>query len=687
MVIALFGIAANANGVASTASFNGVSSKSAPPETGSLDDLKSPIWQSAFHVSTFENFTTRADSSEKTEAYLVFGPDSIYCAFVSEQNSGKIISTQTTNNVGLGLDDYVSLMFDTSGNGTNQYFFETTPAGLRYQAASESTRYAPTWTAVGHIFGNRWLGELAIPYRYLRGSARVWRVNFARYLAGTQQFYSWAYESQMSSPFGENFWPSIRNVPALTSSASKPTIQIYGLASGGTDRHVFEGSAGEFDASQTRNFGVDAKVPLTPSLNFDGTLNPDFSNVENDQQVISPQEFRYQYSEYRPFFTQGANYLPGSEVFYSPSVGIFDHGEKIEGQVGYFGIGALNVGAYGASDRAFNFSYGAPNQETSVSVSGAQADRSDESDSVLEISANNTVHGSQLSYGAATAVDSDSEVTREAEAMRSLFYVGVSKPNYSLLGAYYDIGPQYHPTDAYLAENDIHGPQLTASLSSTTSTTAPIRYLSLSGYLDRYLDDSGAVHEADSGTTGTITFKDLLSVSIGQSLSSLRSYVDAYPLYFEGTTYPYDQSTVSASYRAGTPNTEALSYSWGQYPTYFLQQINGSVSHQIADRFTAEFDYDQVFERNFVGAANGQTLERLTLFGSLSRDQTISLAYRVIDGTGGFSSPGTNLALSYFRRFGKGNTLQAEFGSPAASRTLKRYIIKYVLLVGSGASE
>ncbi|MBD5654663.1 MAG: hypothetical protein IAI50_05720 [Candidatus Eremiobacteraeota bacterium] len=72
----------------------------------------------------------------------MFAPDSIYRAFVSRQST-PITATQTQNNVGLGLDDYVGLIFDTSGNGTNQYFFETTARELRYQSASESTRHNP----------------------------------------------------------------------------------------------------------------------------------------------------------------------------------------------------------------------------------------------------------------------------------------------------------------------------------------------------------------------------------------------------------------------------------------------------------------------------------------------------------------------------------------------------------------
>lgn len=638
-------------------------------------------------ISKFEDYTTRKAADDGTTAYLVFGPTAVYCAFIVHQPTAHITAKQTTNNVGLGLDDYVSLMFDTSGNGTNQYFFEATPAGVRYQQASESTRYNPPWTARATIAGDRWLAEIVVPYRFLRGAGRAWRVNFAHYVAESQQLYTWAYDAQMTNPYAQVFWPTVRNAPSIATRLAKPTAEIYGLASAGRDARVFEGAAGEFNVSHGRSIGIDAKIPITPSLNFDGTLNPDFSNVESDQQVIAPQEFRYQYAEYRPFFTQGATYLPGNEVFYSPSIGIFDHGEKLEGQVGHFGIGFLNVGTYGASDRAYGLAYSAPNQETSVALFGAQADRLTGDDNVVELAAGNTNLVSHISYGGSTALESGATTPDEAQARRSDVYVGISKANYSLQAAYYDIGPDYHPTDAFVAQNDIRGPQVTGSLSSTTNTTTAIRYVSISGYLDRYIDLSGAVREADTGVTGSITFKDLLSVSVGQSLSSLRDYVVAYPSYIDGVTYPFDQSTVSASYRAGTPNTASVAYSWGPFGGFFLQQLSGSVSHRFSRRYSAEFDYGAVDERNFFGIANGQLLRRLSIFGSLSADQTLSVAYRDIQGTGGFSVPGRNFALSYYRRFGKGSTLQAEIGSPAAARTLQRYLLKYVVLVGSGSGE
>jgi len=666
--------------------FTARSSSVTPPETGSLSDFDSASWKNALRVSLTETFTTRTIAAEHTDVYILFGPDDLFCAFVNSQTHDPIVAVQRTNNVGLGLDDYDTIMFDTSGNGTNQYFFEASALGTRYQQASESTRYNPSWSAVGQVLSKtEWLVEMRIPYKYLRTTSRSWRVNFARYLATSQQILTWSYEPQMSSPYDETFWPILDGVPAVATRRPPPSAEVYALASLGRDRSVFEGAAGQFVANSARALGADAKVPITPSLNFDATLNPDFSNVENDQQVISPQEFAYQYSEYRPFFTQGASYLPGTEVFYSPRVGIFDHGEKIEGQEGAFGIGVLNVAAFETADRAFNFAYNDPNQELSVALAGSQAFRSAGYDDVLELSGSDTNLRSRISFGGGAAQESGTYFDVGPQAMRDYVFASVARANYSLATAYYDIGPNYHPLDAYVASSDLRGPQVSGSLSSTVSTTSLFRYSSLSGSADRYVDGSGAAHEADTSFSASTEFQNLLTLSVSQGESSLRSYARGNPFYEGGVTSSFNQTTFSSALASGKPDSAYVSYSWGPYSSFFLQQIKSEITHQFTSRLSAEFDYDTVLERSTLD--DGQQLTRYSLIDEFNKESSLTVAYRDIHGTGGFAEPGHNLAISFSRRFQRGDTLQVEFGSPAAAQTLDRFIIKYVYLVGAGAGE
>jgi len=144
-------------------------------------------------------------------------------------------------------------------------------------------------------------------------------------------------------------WPTVAGFAVPAGARPKPYADIYALGSTGSQRDVFETQPSTFTTREPRTFGLDANIPLTSTLAFVGTLAPDFSNVEADQTTIAPQEFPIRYTEYRPFFAQGSQYIDAIptfnvnrykyDAFYSPSIGVLDTGYKLEGTVGSHAIG------------------------------------------------------------------------------------------------------------------------------------------------------------------------------------------------------------------------------------------------------------------------------------------------------------------------------------------------------------
>jgi hypothetical protein len=90
-------------------------------------------------------------------------------------------------------------------------------------------------------------------------------------------------------------------------------------------------------------------------------------------------------------------------------------------------------------------------------------------------------------------------------------------------------------------------------------------------------------------------------------------------------------------------------------------------------------------ERFDNGFTNGQLLRRIGIGESFGPDTNVSIALRSINGRGGFALPGVNLAVGLHERFHNNNELFVNFGTPAASATLDRLIVKYVLRIGGGA--
>src|SRR5256884_5835984 len=69
--------------------------------------------------------------------------------------------------------------------------------------------------------------------------------------------------------------------------------------------------------------GADVKMGLGPNITLDGTVNPDFGQVEADPAVVNLSAFEVFFDERRPFFTEGNQLLRGNgpSYFYSRRIG------------------------------------------------------------------------------------------------------------------------------------------------------------------------------------------------------------------------------------------------------------------------------------------------------------------------------------------------------------------------------
>ena len=79
---------------------------------------------------------------------------------------------------------------------------------------------------------------------------------------------------------------------------------------------------------------MDAKVPITSSLNLDLTINPDFSQVEVDEQVINLTLFDVRLPEKRLFFLENNDIfedfgIPPMRPFFSRRIGLDEDGNAI----------------------------------------------------------------------------------------------------------------------------------------------------------------------------------------------------------------------------------------------------------------------------------------------------------------------------------------------------------------------
>ncbi|MBV8245743.1 MAG: hypothetical protein JOZ38_07470 [Candidatus Eremiobacteraeota bacterium] len=711
--------------------------------------LADPAWKAgAVPDSAFENITSRAPAKFKTDVWVLYDDTNLYVSFRAEQAGAPITATQTANDIGFGIDDFVGVGIDPGGNGAQVYFFETTPRGIRYQQASENARYRPQWAAAAALDGSTWSAVMVIPLKAMRVSpsaVQSWRLNFVRNVASSGEHYTWAYDGIMQdAPVGTwpfftdaRFWPSTSGIKFTSQVGSRPAAHadLYALGSAGSDRTLFAQANGSFVPTPARNFGVDFTYPITNTINFVGTANPDFSNVEVDQQTIAPQEFRRALVEYRPFFAQGANFInpnpapvggfigPANLLFYSPDIGPFDRGGKIEGSYGKQSFGLLSFRGYDETtgdefdDLAYGFKHALPDRTFMYWADGVEAHHSvsgDDYTNEMGVAGRNLKTG--FVWGLDTGVETGSWVGPPGHADSSNGFVDVHKPNYETFIGFTDLTPNFNPIDGFTINSDIVGPQMMLNF---TGSAPGVKNYDLFLYGDRFIDRSGAVHQADTAVNFGATFKNGISLNnVGPAVQLLRSYATVapteaipcdsalisrsyytgYPGYYCGRTDKFNAMGGGIGYRDGTPAPFDTGISVGPFGQYFVHQYTSSTSRPIGSRFSIALEYDGTYQRCAttlalcsassgypVGPLESQWLRRISFGETLGPDANVSISLRNISGIGGSAIPGTNVAASYHAKFRNGSELFFNYGTPAANTTLDRFILKYVFHTGGGA--
>ena len=691
----------------------------------------------------FYNLTTRRAAQHDTKVWMLYDAQNLYVAFRCEQNGTPIIAQQTTNDVGFGLDDFVGVGIDTSGAGTDAYIFETTPRGVRYQQANETNRYHPTWSAAASIDGSTWSAVMIIPLHLMRlhgGSPQTWRINFYRNVSASAEHYTWAYNGAMGdAPAGQfpgffdtRYWAAWSGVQVssamLRAAKPQPRAEWYVLDSAGRDRDIFQQANGTFAPQSVRMTGLDLTYPIASTINFVGTLNPDFSNVEVDQQTIAPQEFRRSLQEYRPFFSQGASFINANAaqigpnlVFYSPSIGPFDRGEKVEGTFGLQSFGLLNFRGFDSTtgntfdDTAYGYKHALQNRTFLYWADGVVAHHSIFGDDATHEFG---IAGRNLKTGFVWALDQSMEHGSWdplGSSHNTNGFIDVHQHNYEWSASYQDISPYYNPIDGYTAVSDVRGP---AFFGWAAGATPFIKNYTLFLNADRYTDRSGAAHQADFAPSLTATFANGFSINgLGPAIGELRnyslvnpaasgttcddpslprSYFTGYPTYYCGRTDTFNLMFVPIGYGDGTPTPIDASASFGRFgygmlgagdngPDY-VHLYTISTSRPIARIFSLGLEWDGTVERGIAsGMLDSQWLRRVSIGAELGPDENVTLSLRAINGNGGFALPGSNFAAAYHKRFRSGDELFVNFGTPAAPYTLDRFIMKYLFRFGGEA--
>lgn len=326
---------------------------------GRLDE---PVWSEAAVLRGFSQYLPNDNrpADDSTTVLIWYSPTAIYFGIRAYQDSTRVRATLADRDRISG-DDYVQILLDTYHDRQQALVFGMNPLGVQgdgvivdaprqvAQTLSPTSTGAYTldltpdyvYESKGHVTAWGYEIEVKIPFKTLRyqtADPQDWGINVIRVVQATGHTLTWTRVLQTQASFlGQS--GSLTGLTGLRRGivldlTPEVTSTVTGAAA----------SPGWTYLGGTPRLGTTARWGVTSNLTFNGTIHPDFSQVEADIPKIQlDPRFALNYPEKRPFF------LDGLELFQTPLQLIYtrrlvnpDGAAKLTGKVGSTTIAVLS---------------------------------------------------------------------------------------------------------------------------------------------------------------------------------------------------------------------------------------------------------------------------------------------------------------------------------------------------------
>jgi hypothetical protein len=288
-----------------------IHSTSAPIEIDGI--ANEPGWQNAQVARNFFMVLPMDTSlaKVKTEVMMTYDKSNLYLlAICHKALPGRDLVESLRRDFDFTKNDNFIVFIDPFDDKTDGFAFGTNAEnaqwdGLMYEGGSVDLNWDNKWKSAVKHYPDKWVLEMAIPLRTLRYKKDVtrWGINFSRNDLKTTEKSSWA-------PVPRQFPTAALAYTGTLVWDQAPTVQsgnvslIPHLLTGVTKENI-PPSSSEFK----HELGLDTKIAITSSLNLDLTVNPDFSQVEVDNQVTNLDRYELFFPERRQFFLENGDQI------------------------------------------------------------------------------------------------------------------------------------------------------------------------------------------------------------------------------------------------------------------------------------------------------------------------------------------------------------------------------------------
>ena len=330
---------------------------------GILDEA---VWKTAARLIDFSQYSPSDGrvADEATEVLVWYSPTALHIGARVHAAPGTVRAHLADRDAGIIPDDYVEFQLGTFNDGRQAFVFAVNPLGVQADGAlvegSQTRRRANdadqgggreqadlspdyAFDSKGRLTDDGYELELRIPFRSLRyqsAKKQTWSFQVIRKSAASGREDTWAPARRAASSFigqaGSLVGLSDLQRGLVLEANPIVTSSVVGseLAAGGFDR-----------LGGRPVFGGNVRWGITTNLSLNGTVKPDFSQVESDAgQITADPRSALFFQEKRPFFLDGIEYFatPG-QVIYTRRIATPIAATKLTGKVSGTSVALLSA--------------------------------------------------------------------------------------------------------------------------------------------------------------------------------------------------------------------------------------------------------------------------------------------------------------------------------------------------------
>lgn len=333
--------------------------------------INESVWSQAARLTGFSQYqpVDGRPAEEPTEVLVWYSADAIWFGIKAREIHGNVVRATKANRDDIASEDHVQILLDTENGRQLAFLFGVNALGVQ-QDGTRSAQFAGgaggasatgggfrninpldgtvdlnpdyAFESKGRLVPGGYEVEVRIPFKSLRyqdEKVQAWGLHILRRI--------------QHSGFQDTWAPAIRaNANFLAQSGTLEGMHDMrrGLVLEATPTMTarVDGSPrvnGSHDYRGKSEFGGDVKWGLKQNLTLNGTVNPDFSQVEADVgQVLLNERFALFYPEKRPFFLDGLELFDApNQLIYTRRIEAPTGGLKLAGNLAGANIAAMVV--------------------------------------------------------------------------------------------------------------------------------------------------------------------------------------------------------------------------------------------------------------------------------------------------------------------------------------------------------